>query len=118
MSAQNIDFRVVNRRVHHGGLQFTAGKVLIRTQGSVGLDETLSITAEVPIDASWTGNDPSVAALRGQTLQIPIGGTLKNPTIDRRAFEKVAAQLVQSTARGALIDQLNKQFDKILPLKR
>ena len=115
---QNVEFRVLGKRVYHRGLQFTAGKVTIRTQGSVGFDESLAIMAEIPVDASWAGNDPTLATLRGQTLKIPVQGTLKNPKLDRRALEQIAGQLVESTARGAVINQLNKQIDKLLPIKR
>jgi hypothetical protein len=107
---------MVNRRVFHQGLTFLAGNVQITTHGSVGIDdESLAIMAEVPMQDSWIGGNP---ALKNQTLQIPIEGTLKNPKIDRRAIEQFAGQMIQNTARGALLDQVNKQLNKLLPVQR
>ena len=65
MDNQNVDFRLVNRRVYHQGLTFLAGNVQITTHGSVGIDdESLAIMAEVPMQDSWLGGNP---ALKNQT---------------------------------------------------
>src|SRR3990172_4496284 len=72
IDTSEIEFRLVNRRVYHRGLKFMAGTLPITTHGSVGLDETLSVVAEVPIQAKLLGRDLSLGALEGQTLQIPI----------------------------------------------
>jgi hypothetical protein len=111
----NIEFRCVNRRVYHRGLQFIVGTLPITTYGSVGLDESLAIVAEVPIHAKLFGIDLSLGTLEGQVLQIPIDGTLGNPKLDRRALEQLAAQTVKNTARGVLIDGVGKQLERLFP---
>ena len=110
-----IDFRLVNGRVYHRNLRFNAGAMPIQTYGSVGLDETLSIVAEIPLQATIFGIDLSLGALEGQTLKIPIEGTLKNPKLDRRVLQQLTGQVLQSTARGALIDGVNKQLQRLFP---
>ncbi len=112
LTDQNISFRLVEGRVYHQGLEFNAGTVLVRTHGSVGLDETVSIMAEIPIRDEWVAREPILAGLRGQTLEIPIQGTLARPQIDRKAIDKLGGKLFENAARGAVIDQLNK----LLPL--
>jgi len=93
------------------------GTLPITTHGSVGLDESLSLVAEVPIQAKLLGRDLSLGALEGQTLQIPIEGTLKKPRLDRRILQQLAGQLLQNATRGALIDEVNKQLDRLLPFQ-
>ncbi len=115
IDTSEIEFRLVDRRVYHRGLKFMAGTLPITTHGSVGLDETLAIVAEVPIQAKLLGRDLSLGALEGQTLQIPIQGTLKKPKLDHRIVEKLTGQFLQNATRGLLLEGLNKQLDRLLP---
>ncbi len=115
VDSSDIEFRLVNRRVYHRGLKFVVGTLPITTHGSVGLDETLSLVAEVPIQATFLGRDLSLGALEGQTLQIPIDGTLSRPKLDRHILEQLAGKLLQNATRGVLIDEVNKQLDRLLP---
>lgn len=115
IDTSEIEFRMVNRRVYHRGLKFMAGTLPITTHGSVGLDETLAIVAEVPIQAKLLGRDLSLGALEGQTLQIPIDGTLKKPKLDHRIVERLTGQLLQNATKGLLLEGINKQLDRLLP---
>ena len=72
----NVEFRMVGGRVYHRGLQFMAGTVPVSTYGSVGLDESVAIMAEIPLKATLFGRDLSFGTMEGQVLQIPIDGTL------------------------------------------
>jgi hypothetical protein len=111
----NIEFRLVNRRVYHRGFQFTVGGIPVTTHGSVGLDESLAIVAEVPIQARLLGIDLSLGTLEGQTLQIPLEGTLTRPKLDRRALQQLTGQALQNTARGVLIDGVGRQLERLFP---
>lgn len=115
VDSSQIEFRMVNRRIYHRGLKFTAGSVPIVTHGSVGFDETLAMVAEVPIQATFLGRDLSLGALEGRTIQIPIGGTLSRPQLDRGTMRQLVGQMLENTARGALLDQVNKQFERLVP---
>jgi hypothetical protein len=112
---QTIDVRMVNRRVYHRGMSFLAGKVPVRTTGSVGLDESLEILAEVDIPQEGVGKGPLVNALKGKTLKIPISGTLSQPKLDDRALTQLGGQLFENTAKGLLMDEVGKQLDRFLP---
>jgi hypothetical protein len=118
VDTSEIEFRLVNRRVYHRGLKFMAGTLPITTHGSVGLDETMSVVAEIPIEAKLFGKDLSLGALEGQTLQIPIEGTLSKPKLDKHILDQLAGKFLQNAARGALLDEVNKQLDKLLPRPR
>lgn len=118
LANQTVDFRLAKGRVYHQGLEFMAGEVPVRTSGSVGLDETLSLVAEVRILDQWVSQEPILSGFKGQSLQIPIEGTLTQPRVDRRAMDQLTGQLLQNAARGAVINQLDKQLEKLFPLKR
>jgi translocation and assembly module TamB len=115
VDSSQVEFRLVNGRVYHRGLKFTAGTMPVTTHGSVGLDESLAIVAEVPIKATLFGQDLSLGALEGRTIQIPIGGSLGKPKLDRGAFEQIAGSLLQNAASGALLDGINKRLERLLP---
>ena len=118
MSEHDVPFRMVDGRVHHRGLAFSSGDVVIRTSGSVGFDETLSLVAEVPIPDKWVGSDRLLAGLKGHVLRIPIGGTLKRPQIDSRALAELARQLAGSAANRWIENELGKQMDKLFKPKQ
>jgi hypothetical protein len=115
IDTDDVEFRMVNRRVYHRNLKFVIGTLPITTQGSVGLDESLSMVAEVPLRANVLGRDLSLGALEGQALQIPISGTLSKPKLDRGVLRQLAGRLIQNAARGALLDEVNKRLERLLP---
>jgi hypothetical protein len=110
---QKIDFRMAGGRVVHQGMTMNIGDVTIRTSGGVGFDETIGLVAEIPIKAEWVQKTPALASMQGQSLQIPINGTLGRPQIDPRAWQQVLALFAQGAARGLIEDQLNKQLDRL-----
>jgi hypothetical protein len=110
---QQVNFRVVDGRVHHQNMEFQVGDVTLRSQGSVGLDETVSLTLIVPIQDAWVAKEPLLASLKGQSLQIPIFGTLSRPQMDQRAISSLTQQLLQGAAQQAVGGELNKALDKL-----
>jgi hypothetical protein len=113
----DVEFRMVNRRVYHRGMTIVVGTTPITTEGSVGLDETLQLTAEVPINARLLGADLSLGALEGKSIKIPIAGTLSKPKLDRRALQDIPRQLIENAARDVLTDGLNKGLERLFPQK-
>lgn len=111
----NVEFRMVGSRVYHRGLTFKIGTTPITTHGSVGLDESLAMVAEVPVQAKLLGIDLSLGTLEGQTMQIPIEGTLGKPKFDRGIVQQFAGKFIQNAARGVLVDEVGKQLDRLIP---
>jgi hypothetical protein len=110
---QQVDFRVIDGRVYHQNMEFQVGDVMLRSQGSVGFDETVALTLTVPIQDAWVANEPLLSGLRGQALQIPISGTLTRPQMDKRAISSLTQQLLQGAAQQAIGGELNKALDKL-----
>ena len=117
LQPQQIRFQLSDRRVYHEGFQMLIDDVPIRTRGSVGLDETLSMVAEVPIMDRWIAGETALAGLRGQILSVPVGGTVSRPRLDQRAITQLSGQLVRRAAEGYLQqevgNQIQKQLDKL-----
>jgi hypothetical protein len=114
MDDQIVNFRLQDGRIYHEGLKLTFGNVTITTRGSVGLDQSLAVEAEMPVGSRLLGGKSKLKGLDTKTIKIPIEGTLKNPKIDHRSIEKVTASLIGNTAKGLLIDGL----EKLLPPNR
>jgi hypothetical protein len=111
---QQVNFHVADGRVYHQNMDFQVGDVTLRSQGSVGLDETVSLTIEIPIQDAWVAKEPLLAGLKGQSLKVPVGGTLTKPQMDQRAIANLTGQLLQKGAGQAVGNELNKALDKFL----
>jgi translocation and assembly module TamB len=100
-----IPFRVVNGRVYHKDLDIPFGEVTVRTNGSVGLDGSLSIVAEFPVPARWLGKN---APKNAPTIKLPIGGTLSSPHVDEKALQQILAQYTIDAAGDAVKREVEK----------
>lgn len=111
---QEIAFRMANGRVHHEMLEISFRDVVIRTRGSVGLDETLALIAEIPIQDAWLKDDRLLATLRGQVLEVPITGTLTKPEVDRRVLQDLLSQITAAAGKNLLQNELQDQLQRLL----
>jgi translocation and assembly module TamB len=109
-----VPFRLVQGRVYHENLELNFPELTIRTRGSVGLDRSLMILAEMPVPPKWIGNNPLGTALEGQTISLPIGGTLDRPVIDQNELNRLAGQFIQNAAGRALERELGNQLNRLL----
>ena len=78
-----ILFRMTGGRIYHQGLALQFPDVTMRTYGSVGLDDTLKLMVETSVPLTWLPSNSVTDAIRKQKMQIPLGGTLKSPQLDR-----------------------------------
>jgi len=109
-----IEFRMVEGRVYHRGLELVFPDLVIRTYGWVGLDKSLGVMAEMPVPPKWLGAHRVLdSALRNQTIQLPIGGSLERPKIDRRALGEVSRQFLENAAANVLEDELIRGLDRL-----
>ena len=108
-----VDFRMVRGRVYHQGMELEFPDLSIRTYGSVGLDQTLVVMAEMPVPPKWLGNNMLGLALKDQTIKLPIGGTLSRPEIDRRELDRLSGQFLQRAARNVLGDEVSRQLEQL-----
>lgn len=113
---QAVDFEFANGVVSHQRMVMEVDRASIITGGQVNVDGRLNLVAQVPLDPSWLGSD--LKGLAGQTLTLPIDGTLSRPSLDsagiRRLVTEMGTKALQSTAESYLEKQLGRGFDKLL----
>jgi hypothetical protein len=109
---QAVQFHVLDGRVHHRGMTMLVGDVQIVTQGSVGLDQTISLTAAIPVQESWTKGNSLLAGLKGQTIEIPISGNLSQPKLDSRVLEEFSRRVVGNAAQNLIEKNIKSELNK------
>ena len=103
-----VKFYMKDERIHHVDLTFYIEGVKVRTQGSVGLDETLDMMVDIPVPKHLLGDGPLATALAKQTVQIPIGGTLAKPQIDSTRLGGSIQSLVRGTVKSMAKDDVSQ----------
>ena len=98
---QSVEFLVQDGRVYHKQMEFSHKELTIRTSGSVGFDQGLQMNAVIPIDDDWIAGDKYLAGLKGQTLTLPITGTVSKPVIDKTMVAQLSKDLVSKAAASA-----------------
>ena len=80
-----VEFQVRDGRVWHQGLAFglpeLSPELQMLSQGSVGFDESLDLTIDIPLPLKLLGSGPLVQSLGDQTIRLPVGGTLTEPEV-------------------------------------
>jgi hypothetical protein len=109
-----VAFHMADGRIHHGDFVFRIEGLTVRTHGSVGLDKSLALVAEVPMPGHLLGDGPVAAVLSKQTLTIPIGGTLSKPRIDAAGLGDSGMDILSSVLGEVL---QGKKIDAAAVLK-
>ncbi len=115
MPEQEVPFRMEGGRVWHERMTFRIRDIPLRTTGWVALNQQLSITAELPIQERWLGNNRWLSSLKDQTLSIPIHGTCSSRNWTRGVMSNLNRQFVTGTAENLLQQEMQKQLQRILP---
>jgi hypothetical protein len=101
---QIVSFEVKDERAFHRDLTFAVGPMGIGTQGFVGFDQSLELKLAVRLPEFANRTAPLRGALSGETLTLPIGGTLARPQLDRRVLTDsgmgVLSGVLDSLLRG------------------
>jgi hypothetical protein len=86
------------------------GDVVVTTEGSVAIaTQQLNLVASIPIQESWLRQkDGLLAGLKGQTIQIPVTGTLTQPRLDTKVLQNLGKQLAGSAVQGVIGKQLER----------
>jgi translocation and assembly module TamB len=107
-----VPFRLANGRVYHTGLELRFPELTIRTSGSVGLDGSLALVAEMPVPPKWLGNSKLARAAAAQTIRLPIAGTLSKPKLDERALREASARFLRNTAEKTIRQETTGELKK------
>ncbi|QDU96909.1 AsmA family protein [Lignipirellula cremea] len=113
LAEQTINFQLAQGRVYHENLVMQFDDVQIRTKGSVGFDQTLSLVAQIPVADNWLGNSPLAQSLRGKSIELPVQGTLKQPSLDSRSLTNLGKQMLQGTTNQLLEEGVNRGLQQL-----
>lgn len=102
LPAQTVDFQVYQGVVDHRALIMDVDRARVITSGQVDFDGRLNLTAQIPLDAKWLGND--LQSLSGQSITLPIDGTLSRPSLDSTGIRRVVANFGVQAATTAAQD--------------
>jgi hypothetical protein len=108
-----VEFRLVDGRVYHRGLRLQLPQLTIETHGSVGLDESLAMVAEISLFDKGLLNGPLGELFKSRSLELPIGGTLKKPQLDTRALSGLLPESLRDTAKGLLGDKVERELNRL-----
>jgi len=111
---QSTSFQWVDGRVHHDRFACQVDNAVLYSRGSVGLDQSLALVVQVPIQDAWLERDQRLALLRGLVVEVPIGGTLNNPRLDAKALEQLSAQVLRQGASRLLEEGINRGLQQLL----
>jgi len=81
-------------------------------RGSIGLDRTLDMTWDVPVTQELIAKNDFLKSLAGQTLSIPLKGTVQSPKLEwKGVLEEVAASALKRELEDELgLDDLKRQL--------
>ena len=115
LDRQVVEFQLQGRRVFHSPVEFKIRNLLVRTHGSVGIDQTLDVLAEISFSDEFVSRARFLSPLKGRTLELPIQGTLRKPRIDRGAIAQILRQFGQNTIEGLINNGIQKFIDRRQP---
>jgi hypothetical protein len=81
-------------------------------QGSVGLDQSLRFQTVVPLTEDLVGAK-AAAYIAGQTLTVPIQGTVDKPRIDTETLARETRKIAAEAARRAMAEQAGELLQKL-----
>jgi hypothetical protein len=110
MPPQTIDFALDHGVVSHQRLFFDIDRAQMMSSGQVSLDSQINLTAQVELDERWLGND--LKGLAGNSVSLPIRGTLSRPAVDAQAVRELSIQLGTQIAKQEGANFIQEQLGK------
>ena len=110
LPAQSVAFNVSQGVVTHRAMMLDIDRARVVTSGQVDFDGRLDMIAQIPLDAKWLGSD--LRGLAGQTMTLPIDGTLSRPSLDSAGIRRVAVDLGTKAAQDAAGNYLQQQIGR------
>jgi len=112
LQEQSVQYQVVNGRVYHAGFQFNIGNLAFASNGSVGFDDTLDIVVSMAFPDNLVNRGPILGALKNETLDFRITGTINKPVIDRSSLKNIGKRIGINAAGGLLEQFLDRRKKK------
>lgn len=88
-----VPFRMADGRFYHQDLKFSLPNLSVCTHGSVGLDQSLDLTAEIVFGGKILG---SQSPLANRPIAVSVQGTLSRPQINTASLVGASPLLLDS----------------------
>ena len=109
MSIRPVEFAIEKGRLRYAKpWTWTIDGTKTTFTGSIGLDETLSLTWNVPIDDKLVAKHDYLRALSGEVIEVPLGGTVRSPRLD---WQGVIGDLASKALQNEVKDRLGLNRD-------
>jgi translocation and assembly module TamB len=114
---QPVQLSIADGRVLQKGLEIPVRKdATVALEGSVGFDETLDLKASVPITKGMLGQVAGLSEFVSDSrVTVPIGGTVKQPKINRQALQVALKALTKDVVKRGLSREASGLLDRIAP---
>ncbi len=112
---QPVVLAIADGRVTQSGLVIPLGDTSrIELGGSVGFDQSLALRAVVPISGAMLGPQARLSQdLDGTRISVPIGGTISQPVVDRRALQVALKELSRSVLKREVTRDAAEVLDRL-----
>ena len=110
---REIKFSCENGRITCSPTRFKVDGNEIELSGSVGLDQTLSYAALIPVTEKLVGAE-AFKYLEGTTIRLPIGGTVSKPDLGTDVFAKALGDLTKQAVGNAAKKAIQDNAGKLL----
>ena len=115
---QVVPIKLENGRVYHENFDITIGQTVVRSSGSVGLDNTVSLTMDMPVPVKvldqLLGNNPRIRDIVSkQRIKVPVTGTLAKPVLDHRSIEANMQAMIRNAAKDAITNTAGEAGKKL-----
>ncbi|QDU63642.1 hypothetical protein Pan216_45230 [Planctomycetes bacterium Pan216] len=100
-----VKFQLADGRVHNENFRLVYPDMLVDVKGSVSLDRTLNLTADINMPKALARTGPLGKIVSQQQISVPIVGTLEKPQLDRSKMRQEGRKFIENTATK-LLDQL------------
>ena len=110
---REIRFTCRDGRIECSPLKFEVEGQTVIVEGTVGLDQRLDYTAQIPVTERLAGKE-AYPYLEGTTIRVPIRGTVSDPQLNARVLTEAVGDLVKQALKKQVVDQAGKLFEKLL----
>ncbi|MCP3920627.1 MAG: DUF748 domain-containing protein [bacterium] len=105
LSLDPVGFQIDSGRLKYDGdWTWTLGGTKTTFTGSVGLDQSLKLKWNVPVDDALIERYDFLSSLRGDTIQVPIRGTSSRPKLEWKG-------VIDGLAKKALTKRIQDELD-------
>jgi hypothetical protein len=97
-----VGFSMADGRIEHHNLAFHLDRVMIETHGSVGVDQSLDMVADVTLSGKLLADGLLAEAMNSKPLSLHFRGTLAKPELDGSALRAANKEIIHNAAEGLL----------------